>query len=444
MKNNTLVMLCIVVIMSYLGVGEGFALARQPLKALVVICDDYRSAENNEIAPSVRVDKLHVTRFLEKLRQQNIVQPQVIILEGEGASATNVVKTLQSLPVNRDDILLFYFSGHGGRDKQGKTTLWFTDENEMHRSTLQQMVRAKQARFSLLITDACTESLDNIGGIRSFAGKAAPLSDEDFARCYRHLLLEYRGLLHWSSSSEGEFSFGGGNGGIFTESLFRDTLSKKPLDGWDKIFAQVKKLTAYKFDRMMQMDNYKSQKKSPKKSILNLFADILSPGDKAYEMTQESQTPKAFSMPVPLGISTTAPPPGEETAAEEVAAEEETGPAAVTIYNETEKTITFFLDLNAGSTQSGWQKVKSRKYTLEAGGEVTLRQAEPIEVFYDTGKGQTDWVELESGEYGFYEEEGEIFLDYAAAEEEDTQEDSGSGWEKKDDAPLTWERMGNR
>jgi hypothetical protein len=176
----------------------------------------------------------------------------------------------------------------------------------------------------------------------------------------------------------------------------------------------------------MKMDDYRSQKKSPKKSTLGLFADILTPEDKAYEMTQESQTPKAFSMPVPLVTSTTAPPPGEETAVEE-----ETSPATVTIYNETGRVITFFMDRNAGGSQSGWQKVNSKKYTLKAGGEVTLRQTEAIEVFYDTGKGQTDWVQLESGEYGFYEEEGEIFLDYAAMEEENT----GSGWEKKDDAP---------
>ena len=81
------------------------------MKAVLIICDDYVSAENNAISDGVKRDKAIVEKFLDRIKERKIVKVEKTVLSGKKASSVSVKKTLASLKTGKDDILLVYFSG---------------------------------------------------------------------------------------------------------------------------------------------------------------------------------------------------------------------------------------------------------------------------------------------------------------------------------------------
>ena len=138
-----------------------FAEEKLTMKAVLIICDDYISAENNAIADGVKRDKAIVEKFLDRLIERKIVTVEKTVLQGKKATTANVKKTLASLKVGKNDILFVYFSGHGGMENN-KTFLFFCDDESIARDELEKIVSGKNARLSFLISDACSSSIDSV------------------------------------------------------------------------------------------------------------------------------------------------------------------------------------------------------------------------------------------------------------------------------------------
>jgi len=85
-----------------------------------------------------------VQKFLDRLKARGIVNVEASVLEGKSAASANLRTAMKNLKVGSEDLLFFYFSGHGGMEK-GKTFLYFTDEEAVSRDELTQLVEGKKA-----------------------------------------------------------------------------------------------------------------------------------------------------------------------------------------------------------------------------------------------------------------------------------------------------------
>ena len=394
-----------------LGLFALQAQATPAMKAVLVICDDYISAENNQIADGVKRDKAIVEKFLDRLKARGIVKVEASVLEGKNASSTNVRTAMKNLKVGSDDLLFFYFSGHGGMEK-GKTFLYFTDEEAVSRDELTQLVEGKKARFSIMFTDACSSSIESVSAPKSLKGGFKKgMSDDAFDPVFKELLHNYRGLLHMSAAKEGQYATGTDTGGIFTIAMVNELLMFPPTSDWNKLAAEAAARTDAKYKKINQY----------------------SKGESGSE--QASQDPQVYSFPKYVGkdanIAANNSNPGTAQAVPQPAKPSTPAKQAnhtIKINNEAEFPVVFYVDRNESGKK--WNASKLQKHTLKAGGAVTLEEKNPITVYYNfqqDGKSSTsiendeqkEAIELEGGEYFIAYDDEEETLSFCTADDEE-------------------------
>ncbi len=377
------------------------------LKAVLIICDDYVSAENNAIADGVKRDKAIVEKFLARIEERKIVNVETTLLEGKMATTGNVRKTLSSLKVGKNDILFVYFSGHGGMENN-KTFLFFCDDESMGRDELEKIVSSKNARLTFLISDACSSSIDSVMAPKSLNKKFTKgLKDDSFDPVFRELFYSYTGLLHVTAAKEGQYATGTDNGGLFTIALINECLMYPKSGDWQQIIKEASESTNQKFKKISQY----------------------SKGDE--KDSQDSQNPQVYKYPVYKGKDSTIKIDNKDTTPgdEKESAVADTSKRTIIIINEADFAVSFFLDRNVKGKK--WSVDNLKKYTLKPGKDISFDEKGSLTVYYNflqNGKKgdsikneeETDAVELEKGEYIFDYDKSEKSLEiYSGDEGED-------------------------
>ncbi len=154
--------------------------------------------------------------------------------KGENCSNENLMTTLTSLECGSDDIVIFYYSGHGSRS--------FNDQSEypqlclkypayqqdkwvpMH--TVIEKLQLKKARFTLIISDCCNKAQYFTTAKSEMSNDGGTISETDqIGSIYRKLFLENKGTVIMTSSKKGQVSYPTEkNGGVFSYVLFERAL----------------------------------------------------------------------------------------------------------------------------------------------------------------------------------------------------------------------------
>lgn len=363
------------------------------LKAILVIQDHYNDPELNNISDSTQMDYDLVNKFLDTLSQKNVIAVEKTMLHGENATSKNILTLIKNISVTSSDVLFFYFSGHGGMDKKG--TFILTSECKfLYRSDLESQIKSKPARLSLVFTDACSSSIEAIGGRGSF-NKNNKDRENAFIEIYKNLFYNYKGLMYVTAATEGEYAWGGKDGGAFTKSLFYEVLLQDPKLTWEDNYNEAKKRTQEKFTYLKNMGflNASDLKDLEKRGI-------------------KSQTPKAYSLPMLLDTvavdnqvnnnqqninnnSSNNNNNSGTTASQNVKA---------LVKNLTQKTITFYVDNNVSYDDKNWSWDNCVKKVVKPSSSVTLEDTKPLIVFFDNGKKKSLQYQLTSGSYTFENE----------------------------------------
>ena len=144
----------------------------------------------------------------------------------------NIIKNTEVAP---NDILLVYFSGHGAvTGRSMDQVLYPCVGPEIYREELDNSILDKNAKFKILITDACSVSLE---------GFSVPppkfKSSGNYAIDNLKILLSYEGYLSITAASQGEVAFGPDTGGFFTSSLVKDVLLSNPPNNWQDVIDET-------------------------------------------------------------------------------------------------------------------------------------------------------------------------------------------------------------
>jgi hypothetical protein len=212
----------------------------QTLHAIIV-------ADTNDIAIGASKDEKDILQLVDDIRQNTCLQPQITTIDGaavaQGGGGYDKVKSaIENLPVTPNDVVLFYYSGHGaspedspepwpGLGVEGQTT---PRSRWIKLAWVKDTLKQKNPRFFIAMADACNVFLS--GGSRGHKPKGAQRS------AYEQLFLGYSGYIVASSSIPEQYSFGGNDtGGLFTrqflKSLFEGLNSPSP--DWTSIMTQA-------------------------------------------------------------------------------------------------------------------------------------------------------------------------------------------------------------
>lgn len=209
----------------------------------IIICDTH--ADN--IGDSVEADlnrvraELHRAAYYTKLnvREKLFVDYQV---------DANVLSWLQNYPVNQDDVVFLFFSGHGYRtdSKEGNVwpNLYFTPANRgIDFYQLTQIIKEKHPKLMIAIADCCNNVLPEAYAPQLIKNYSLALSyrKPHVKNNYQKLFLHSYGTVIASSSIPGQYSWGTKSGGLFTlalfESLSEEVNSFSPR--WDALFTRA-------------------------------------------------------------------------------------------------------------------------------------------------------------------------------------------------------------
>jgi hypothetical protein len=176
-------------------------------------------AEDQNIGVGVEADIKHIWNLVQDIKQ-NIPWDRnstVTVLESrpvlggqvpeQSLTYENLLAALENVPAGADDLLFFYYSGHGAGDESGTTTwpnLFFANHYVAY-DLIVGTLKAKGARLLIVVTDCCNNfrdwTPDSQINFRERMKQTATSQQN-----YRELFLNQRGYVIATSSQPGEIS----------------------------------------------------------------------------------------------------------------------------------------------------------------------------------------------------------------------------------------------
>jgi len=174
---------------------------------------------DSSIGTSVQVDMRKLQGLMSNISKHTGLTLNPRYISGNQLSLANVNQAINGISAGSDDVIFFYWTGHG--HNAGDSVLPTMNIKEWQETLGLSVVKAtlerKKPRLLIIIGDTCNKPTRT-------SREAETIRNEN-PENYKELFLKYRGIIAASSSKKGQFSYGNPQtGGLFT-SVFLGSLS---------------------------------------------------------------------------------------------------------------------------------------------------------------------------------------------------------------------------
>ena len=191
------------------------------------------------------------TKSIAKFTELNLKEKT---FTGKKTDPVSLFSHLRNLKVGSDDVVLFYFSGHGFRTDENPENKWPILAFEKAEVGIQfeeiaTFLQGKQARLTLIFADCCNHAINSKKHVKPEGRVLLKGALNEFKKGYSKLFLESRGSLVAASAKPGEFSYTNNvEGSLYTIALIKTLKEtvKLPFENikWSTIIEESKsKLT---------------------------------------------------------------------------------------------------------------------------------------------------------------------------------------------------------
>ncbi len=216
-----------------------------PTLYAIIIAD----TRDSEIGKSTQADLDHIKTLVNNISKHTQLPNHTLIIQGEQLSRQAVVNLLTQLSITGQDMVIFYYSGHGtrGRQAEQRESRWpylcvegggrcSVKDNRLDLDEVVDSLRQKGPRFFMVMADACNDLIRGRGDKNWFTGTSKPDN-------YRQLFLEPSGYhIIASGSKAGQVSIGEEFGGKFTNQLLNVLYQQLAADypaSWETIMQRA-------------------------------------------------------------------------------------------------------------------------------------------------------------------------------------------------------------
>jgi hypothetical protein len=168
-------------------------------------------------------------------------------IAGDQFSCTSIANAIETLKVKDDDVIVFYYSGHGfaPAPASGKEDIaaqsqlpWLYCDPPASRPNLEAISRqlaGKGARLTITVADACNVIIP----VPEEPLKARGVNEDNIQTLFR----AYKGNILFTSSKRQQYSWYYSTGGLFTEKLLRvlrNPPDAEPAALWEAVFERLR------------------------------------------------------------------------------------------------------------------------------------------------------------------------------------------------------------
>ncbi len=237
-----------IILASFLVLFSTLSFSAQAANLIAIIASD---TLDEDIGQSVKQDFNHMRKQAQEVAKYTGLTLKEILMEGRSTNPQQFLKQLNSVKANSDDVILFFFGGHGYRTKSKGSSPWpnlvFSQQDKgLEYDYVIYNLMEKHPRFLITIADVCNsfvgeKSAPPVVATRSL--RAVPSEDKIRAN-YQHLFLEEQGMINITSAQVGEYASGSDNqGGAFTYAFIKNLKDETRNAGkasWKKLLERAK------------------------------------------------------------------------------------------------------------------------------------------------------------------------------------------------------------
>lgn len=173
----------------------------------------------NGIAEGVEKDLRNMQAEVQEISHYTGLELKTVMITGQDVRQDKIRSELANLKVNSDDVVLFFYSGHGSHENKDPNNPWpylllSRDKSTIDLETINSILMSKHPRFLLSVANACNSleaPKDSPGDFKMDAQiDYTWLVNHDWKaeNNYRKLFLETNGTILVTSSKVGEPSYG--------------------------------------------------------------------------------------------------------------------------------------------------------------------------------------------------------------------------------------------
>ena len=180
-------------------------LAQAETKLQIIFCADTNA---KGVGPRVAGDLNHIrTLFLENVPQHLYKFHE---LTGNDASAEKIGNKIRAVPIDSDDVLVFFYSGHGAFDtNENEHLIALTNGDLIRRSDLLEVIHSREAKLDVLITNSCSNF------VKFDVNSPSPNGVQRLKPLFHELFFKPRGLVNISATMPGELAVTSDAGSAF-------------------------------------------------------------------------------------------------------------------------------------------------------------------------------------------------------------------------------------
>ena len=213
---------------------------------LISVIDRY-----SNIAESCDVDAKNIEALFTNISNDIGMALKIYNLEFDQAKT---IEFINNFTCTNDDVVFFYYSGHGFRYKNQEEVWPFlnvcqstnatpdecgVDLNWVHKKLIE-----KKPRLSIAIGDCCNNKID-WNEPRTVLSRSATFRNSNTADGYEKLFLKSSGHIVASGSIPGQYSLGTQTGGLFTNGLIETIKKARTIEDitWKNVFEKAQSYT---------------------------------------------------------------------------------------------------------------------------------------------------------------------------------------------------------
>jgi len=201
------------------------------LHALIVVDTDDRS-----VGESVKIDLQNMQNLMRDISQYTEMRENTQQISGNDVTRGNVNSAINNLSVGSNDVVFFYYSGHGFNPGRSKWPAMSLNDGSLTLKEVKATLKRKKPRLLIVMADTCN----------SFTGgRFPPLGSARGSDNYKELFLKYQGVITASSSKPGQYSWGNERiGGLYTYQFLgslNQELSSTQRPSWDALMSRANK-----------------------------------------------------------------------------------------------------------------------------------------------------------------------------------------------------------